>query len=318
MSREEQRRQDALLRTLWAAPARTTLAEAPSDAPTEASPEPDLKLHPDTVSGLQAYRRHAQAVARRALAHAHPTVTAMLGEEAMGQLGWLLWRQQPPERGDLGEWGEGLAALIAGSLAPQSGAAAMLANWPWLADVARLDWARHRCERLAACPLDAGSLSLLSDANPDEVSLVLQAHVLMLDTDWPVDALWRAHQLPADQQVAAAEAVLRAHGAHAAQTTETSHPSQACLDTPPAPAHTLQTVLLWWSAAPASGESPGVQQRLLPSEQAAWMRSLKALSLGAALQQSPPGFDFSAWLQDALRQGWLLGARMRQAAQAQV
>jgi hypothetical protein len=294
MSCEEQRRQDALLRTLWAFPAPSTQAkEAPSDAPTEASPDPDLKLHPDTLSGLQAYRRHAQAVARRALAHAHPTVSAMLGDEAMGQLGWLLWRHQPPLRGDLGEWGEGLAALMAGALAPQSGAAEMLGPWPWLADVARLDWARHRCERLAARPLDADSLSLLSDADPDEVILVLQDHVLMLDTDWPVDALWRAHQLPADQQVAAAEAVLRAHGAQV---------------------HTPQSVLLWWSAAPASSESPGVQQRLLPPEQAAWMRSLASQSLGGVLQQAPTGFDFSAWLQDALRQGWLLGARMRQAS----
>jgi hypothetical protein len=293
MACEEQRRQDALLRTLWAGPTPIMPSAAANETPAEVLPESDLKLRADTLSGLLAYRRHAQAVARRALAQAHPTVTAMLGDEAMGQLGWLLWRHQPPVRGDLGEWGEGLAALMAGALATQSGAAEMLAPWPWLADVARLDWARHRCERLAACPLDAESVSLLSGADPDEVSLVLQAHVLMLDTVWPVDALWRAHQLPADQQVAAAEAVLRAHGAQARNP------------------HTL---LLWWSAAPASSESPGVQQRLLPPEQAAWMRSLASLSLGAALQQAPTGFDFSAWLQDALRQGWLLGARMRQAS----
>jgi hypothetical protein len=303
MACEEQRRQDALLRTLWAFPAPSTQAkEAPSDAPTEASPDPDLKLHPDTLSGLQAYRRHAQAVARRALAHAHPTVSAMLGDEAMGQLGWLLWRHQPPLRGDLGEWGEGLAALMAGALAPQSGAAEMLGPWPWLADVARLDWARHRCERLAARPLDADSLSLLSDADPDEVILVLQDHVLMLDTDWPVDALWRAHQLPADQQVAAAEAVLRAHGAQAAGLTTADRCRKP------------QTMLLWWSAAPASPEAPGVQHRLLPPEQADWLRSVQAMSLGAALEQAPTGVDFSAWLQDALRHGWLLGARMRPAS----
>jgi Putative DNA-binding domain len=273
---DEQRRQDALLRAVWAP------SGAPADVDTAA--DPDLRLQGNTRSGLDAYRGHARAAARRAMVHAYPTVNAMLGEEAMAQLSWMLWQHQPPVQGDLGEWGEGLPALISGALATQSGTADMLAPWPWLADVARLDWARHRCERLRACPLDAASMALLTQGDPAEVSLVFQPHVIVLDADWPVDGLWRAHQLPADQQVAAAESALRGH----------------------AP----QTVLLWWSDAPTLA---GVQQRLLSPGQASWLRSLRTLSLGEALQQAPAAVDFGDWLQEALRQGWLLGAVMRQA-----
>ncbi len=285
MPGDEQRRQDALLRAVWAPPG--DLLDA------------DLKLRPDTRHGLDAYRGHARVSAQRALVHAYPTVNAMLGEAAMGQLGWLLWQHQPPVRGDLGEWGEGLAALMAGKLAPESGAAEMLAPWPWLADVARLDWARHRCERLAARPLDADALGLLAQADPQEVHLVLQAHVMLLDADWPVDALWRAHQLPSDQHVVAMEAALHQH----AQSVAT-HPAR-------------QTVLLWWSDAPQATPDAGtvgqagVQQRLLSPEQANWLRHLQAISLGAALQQASADFDFSAWLQEALRLGWLQGAAWR-------
>ncbi|MBL0094465.1 MAG: putative DNA-binding domain-containing protein [Piscinibacter sp.] len=62
--------------------------------------------------GLAAYRANASALAERALAAACPTLQAMLGEADFAALARAFWRDHPPQRGDLGEWG---ASCRAGS-----------------------------------------------------------------------------------------------------------------------------------------------------------------------------------------------------------
>ncbi|HJV63210.1 MAG TPA: putative DNA-binding domain-containing protein, partial [Albitalea sp.] len=84
------------------------------------------------LRGLRAYRANADASAARAMASAFPTVQMLIGEEDFAQLAREFWRAAPPLRGDLGEWGDGLADWIASH--------AQLAAWPYLADCARLDW----------------------------------------------------------------------------------------------------------------------------------------------------------------------------------
>lgn len=270
----EVERQAALLRLLW--------------APASADTSDDLRLAglaPATEDGLAAHHRHAQACARRALLAAYPTVGAMLGDDAMAALAAALWRQHPPERGDLGEWG----GMLASHLADRE----ELRAWPWLPDTARLDWARHRCERSPTLPLDVDSLHSLSTLDPGQAQLVLQPHVALLRASWPVHGLWRAHQLPADQHAEAARLALE--GAAGGE----------------------QAVVLWWADAAEptteAGEAhpPGVQQALLSPAETAWMASLMLpeVSLGQALSQASATFDFGAWFAQALRRGWLQGAR---------
>ena len=85
------------------------------------------------LRGLQAYRANADASAARALGTAFPTVHALVGDEDFEHLAREFWRAAPPQRGDLGEWGADFAAWL--SEHPQ------LADWPYLGDCARLDWA---------------------------------------------------------------------------------------------------------------------------------------------------------------------------------
>jgi hypothetical protein len=264
----ETARQAAVLRLLWTPPG---LAFNPEDLRTAG-------LAPGGEAGLDAHRRHARASARRNLMAAYPTVSAMLGEEGMAALAVSLWHAEPPVRGDVGEWGEGLPALLATQ--PE------LQNWPWLADVARLDWARHRCGRTAGQPVDTDSLLALGSADPAQLRLALQPHVMTVCATWPLDGLWRAQQAgSADEQALGVQAVLSAHGGE------------------------TQTVVCWW------GE--GVQQCVLNDADAAWMALLSTtgISLHTALDRAPPDFDFAAWFTQALRQGWLQGAQACEAAQ---
>lgn len=225
------------------------------------------------AAGLRAYQVNAKATAQRVLLAHFPTVAAMLGEEALGMLAVLLWKQKPPTGGDLGQWGAELPDLIRGRTE--------LAEWPWLADCARLDWARHLCDRAADADLDHESLQRLGDSPPRSLHLRLKPCVQVVMSPWPLAALWQAHQLPEAEQAAVAEAALRE-------------------------AKNLGATVVW--------RSPWEVQMLeVPAEQGLWMQSLQAhaphrtatSSLGSLLNQAPHGLDFSAWLTMAVMQGWV-------------
>lgn len=225
------------------------------------------------AAGLRAYQVNARATAQRVLVAHFPTVAAMLGEEALGMLAVLLWQQSPPTSGDLGQWGGGLPDLI--------GTRAELADWPWLAYCARLDWARHLCERATDAELDHGSLQRLGDSAPRSLRLQLKPCVQVITSPWPVAALWVAHQLPETEQAAAAETALQA-------------------------SQSLGATVVW--------RSPWqLQMSEISAEEGQWMQMLQKAaqhetpdsSLGSLLNEAPAGLDFSAWLTTAVMQGWI-------------
>ncbi len=221
----------------------------------------------DAPPGLRAYRSNAHASARRALGAACPTVHALLGEEDFTQLAREFWHADPPLRGDLGEWGDALPGWIA--LHPG------LAEWPYLADCARLDLALHRCERAADAGLDAGSLALLADAEPALLRLRLQPGVALLASAWPVASIHAAHAA-SDEGLfqLARERVQQAIGESVVVSREGWH---------------------------------GVVHRADARPLAFMQALLDEADLAQALDLAGADFDFTAWLAEALRCHWLKG-----------
>jgi hypothetical protein len=220
--------------------------------------------------GLEAYRANAEAIADRALASTFATVRAMVGADDLRHLAREFWRAHPPERGDLGEWGDGFPAWLASH--------AGLSAWPWLADSARLDLALHRNERAADAVLDAASLGLLESTDPAQLRLVLMPGSAVLRSPWPIALIHRAHQLEGD---AAERAFAEVRERIAAQR-----------DDP------LMVVRRGWRAV--------VQP--LDAATAAWTQDLlDGIDLATALTRAGEAFDFAAWLASALRESWLKG-----------
>lgn len=217
----------------------------------------------DRLAGLRAYRANAQAIAQRALIAAYPTVSRLLGDEPMKALARDLWRAHPPVRGDLAWFGAELAGWIAG--------VAELAEWPWLADVARLDWALHRVQFAADPPDLPEGLPLLAEHEPRQLAVVFVPDARCIVSAWPVHAIW-------DAQVRA--------------TGEAPDPSIA------------ETAWVWRRGHGACVSTLG------PGELALHQALLAGHSLGLAWESASsadPDFDFSAWLTRALREGWLAG-----------
>ncbi|MEK8029380.1 DNA-binding domain-containing protein [Ideonella sp. DXS29W] len=229
---------------------------------------------PEPSAGMQAYRTNAQAVAERALAAAYPVVARLVGDEAVSALARDLWRHHPPVRGDLAWFGAELAAWI--ERVPE------WREWPYLADVARLEWAVHRAHTAPDMADTPAGLDALAQVDPDDLAVDFVAGAVGLASNWPLVALWQAHQGPvgATPDLAAVRVALQAGQGELAWVWRRGHQ---------------------------------VQVVALPPDQFLFNAELLAgRALGQALQgalSAHADFSFENWLIRALRDGWLAGLR---------
>lgn len=253
--REAQRQR--LLLAMFAAPA------------ADAVPALSIReLDARALRGFEAYRANAEALAERALSAVFATVQTMVGEDNFRHLAREFWQAHPPERGDMGEWGQTFPAWL--------GAHAAMAQWPYLGDCARLDLALHQNERAADAVFDAASLSLLESSDPALLSLRLMPGTALLRSAWPIATIHAAHRV--DETQAAFVGV------------------RAALDEQRG--EQVLVVRKGWRA---------VVHRLGQAE-ADWSASLLAgTSLSIALESAGEAFDFAAWLSTALREQWVKG-----------
>jgi hypothetical protein len=229
--------------------------------------------------GLLAYQSHGLALAERALGAAYPVIAQLMSEENFAALAPHFWRAHPPACGDMAQWGDGLASFLA--------AAPQLADEPFLADVARIEWALH-CASFAADGLpDLASFALLSAEAPAAPSLKLSPGVWLLKSEFPVVSLIHAHLLPAADRPAALAGVaaLLARGAG-------------------------EDALVW-----RDGFKPRL--RRISANEHVLLAALQAgESLEAALTRAGPAddqdsaavFDFADWLAHSVKSGLVTGA----------
>lgn len=246
--------QQALLAALWDGPP-AVQALAPL-------------LQPSWQRGLQVYQANGQVLAERALAGAYPVLQELLGADSFTELAHAFWHRRPPQHGDMNRWGANLAASLQAD--PQ------LQEEPYLADVARLEWALHGCGMAADVEADTASYARLLSEDPAKLLLRLAPGCAVLASAWPTLSIVQAHRLGTGLDEAGRR--LRAGCA--------------------------ETAVLWRA---------GLQPRLRaahPGEPALLLALGQGQTLGAALDAAlaqAPDFDFSAWLQDAVTGALVLG-----------
>ncbi len=143
------------------------------------------KQNNTSARGLKAYQSNQQALALRSLQTAYPVVEQLIGADAFAMLASDLWRQAPPLRGDLAQWGADLAGLIQSIEA--------LNAEPYLPDVAQIEWALHRLATAADASVDLSTLALLTTQAPDTVTLQLYPSATLLASDFPAASIVSAH-----------------------------------------------------------------------------------------------------------------------------
>ena len=246
-------RQQQLLRALWRRGADASLAGWLRESGARVQ------------QGLDAYRANAGAVAERALAAAFPTLQQLVGDESFAQLARAFWHRHPPLCGDLARYGDALPGWIADD--PQ------LAEEPYLADVASVDWAVHAIEHAADVSAPPAGLRLLGELEPSQLVLRLRPGLACIVSRWPVVTIWHAHRSPEPDRFAP---VRQALAVCVAENALVARPQ--------------------WRASVATIDEPGAR----------FIAALaRALPLADALDAAGPAFRFEPWLHEAVRQQWL-------------
>ena len=136
---------------------------------------------------LAVHRHHVTASLVRALAVTFPTIEALVGADFFGQAARHFIMQDLPTHPVLAEYGAGFAAFLA-DWAPAR-------DLPYLADMARLDWALNAAfhSPRGDC-LGAADLSALPVRELAGRSLVLAPGTALVRSVYPIDLIWRASQ----------------------------------------------------------------------------------------------------------------------------
>ncbi|WP_307766678.1 MNIO family bufferin maturase [Duganella aquatilis] len=133
------------------------------------------------------YRGNQTANWRKTLAAAYPVVLALVGEEFFGGLARAYGRAQPSDNPDLNLFGARFAAFL--SDFPH------VAEFPYLPDMARLEWALHSAHYApAAAGLGAAQLAAIAPERIESATFRLHPAVQLVASDWAVAPLWLAHQ----------------------------------------------------------------------------------------------------------------------------
>ena len=220
-----------------------------------------------SARGLNAYTSNAHSLAERSLASVYPVLAQLLGDESFAAFARAFWHAHPPQRGDLAHWGDALTGFIAAS--PQ------LADVPYLADVARVEWALHQTATAPDAEADLATLHHLMEQDPALLYLRLAPGFALVPSDWPVVS------------------IVHAHGVAEGSTPDLSRVRERLHS------GTTETALVW-----RQGFKPQVREAL-PGEPA----FVAALHTGHTLDEAFSAietFDFAVWLPQAVSTGLLL------------
>ena len=139
---------------------------------------------------LAIYRFNIRANYRNAFAASYPVVKRLTGSPFFNAVVDAFVAAHPPVSGDLNIYGERLAGFLE-SYAPA-------ATLPYLADVARLEWAIDEANRAADAPRvpDAvlAALSIVAPERVPNVRLVLDTSCRLVASHFPIMRIWRANQ----------------------------------------------------------------------------------------------------------------------------
>lgn len=141
----------------------------------------------DPAARLAVYRNTVQATLGEALQANFPVVTRLVDPRFFAYAANEHLRHEPPRTAVLFEYGAGFADFLAG-FPPCAGL-------PYLADVARLEWAvAGALHAEDAIPVDPQAFSRLTAADCGGLRLKLHPSHSLLTSPWPVDRIWEANQ----------------------------------------------------------------------------------------------------------------------------
>jgi len=140
---------------------------------------------------LDLYRRNVAANLHDALAATYPVVRRLVGDAFFREASWRFALGHPSTSGDLHLYGEAFAGFLAAD--PHARELA------YLPDVARLEWACHEsCHAADSQAFDFAALAAVPAEHHAGLRFVLDQSVRLMQSPFPVGAIWEANQAGRD------------------------------------------------------------------------------------------------------------------------
>lgn len=158
----------------------------------EADAAVPAQLGPNGAHGLALYRGNQNAAWEKALAAIYPVVRRMVGDEFFSGLSRAYGLAHPSVDADLNRFGGELDAFLRDLAA--------LRDYPYLPDMARLEWALHLAHYAAdVAPVSSAGLSGLTPGQLEAARFGLHPACALLHSDWAIPALWQSQQEGGEQ-----------------------------------------------------------------------------------------------------------------------
>jgi hypothetical protein len=141
----------------------------------------------DPAARLAIYRNHASVTLGAALKATFPVVCRLVDERFFAYASHEYRREHPPRSRCLVEYGDDFPDFLAGFQPCK--------DLPYLADVARFEWALHIAATIREePPLQVDALAAIPAGRAEAVRLRLQPSVSYFASSWPIAAIWQANQ----------------------------------------------------------------------------------------------------------------------------
>ena len=177
----------------------------------DAGSEPELLSHlkPGTPSERFAlYRGNLTATWDKVLSAAFPLISQLVGDDFFAALARAYGMANPSDNADLNHFGASFATFLASF--------EHVAQYPYLPDMARLEWLLHRAHYAPdGAALGAEALAALSPQDFEEARFSLHPACALFACNWAVGPLWQAHQansgvpFPSDMACPSTAAIVR-------------------------------------------------------------------------------------------------------------
>jgi hypothetical protein len=144
---------------------------------------------------LQVYRNNFRTSLSEALEAVYPVMQRLVGPDFFCYLADRYLRNHPPVHGDLAQFGGRMAAFVEG-FQPA-------ASLPYLADIARLEWACHEVFHAPGnVPVDLDALSRMPADDLPGLRFRLGPACRLVASDFPVYHIWQSNQAEVDEPAA--------------------------------------------------------------------------------------------------------------------
>jgi len=257
--------------------------------PSQNSHRGNKDINSFDARGIAIYRNNLVATAQQALAISYPTVLTFIGDGLFNYACRKLLIMSPPKHGDWALWGEDFPSLLS--------EITQLSSYPFVGDLAKLDWLIQQTLRAKDSVVEQSSLQLLATHNIDKLFIELSPSMLCMTSRYPVMELYLSKEVNmpiAESQKATQQTISPQYLESAIEKLSESNLSQ--------------NVLIY-----RSDLKPEIRE--LSASEHYWLHLIRqGVSIGEALDlmsddSYKDDFDFAQWFGLALKQNLITHLR---------